>query len=81
MTKNVATPQLSRSAGTVPPSSASAVTSEPIFPNCPCYIQNIKLLQYSAYAPRPEYKPPVPAGKTFEVFRDALPACEREEDT
>ncbi len=81
MTKNVATPQLSRPAGTVPPSSASAVTSELIFPNCPRYIRKMKLLEHLAYAPQPEYKPPVPAWKTFEAFRDALPARDREEDT
>ena len=41
----------------------------------------MKPLEHSAYAPRPEYKPPVPAWKRFEVFRDALPARDREEDT
>ena len=56
------------------------VAAELIFPNCPRYLHKMKLLEHSAYAPRPEYKPPVPAWKTFEVFRDALPARDREED-
>ena len=33
--------------------------------------------EHSAYAPRPEYTPPVPAWKTFDVFSDALPARDR----
>jgi hypothetical protein len=39
----------------------------------------MKLVEHSAYAPRPDYRPPVPAWKTFEVFRDALPARDKEE--
>jgi len=56
------------------------VAAELIFPNCPRYLHKMKLLEHSAYAPRPEYQPPVPAWKTIEVFRDALPARDREED-
>jgi uncharacterized protein len=29
------------------------------------------------YAPRPDYTPPVPAWKSFEVFRDALPGRDK----
>lgn len=53
------------------------VTAERIFPACPRYIHRMKLLEYSVYAPRPDYTPPVPAWKTFEVFRDALPERDR----
>ena len=53
------------------------VTASSIFPNCPRYIHKMQLLEYSEYAPRPKYEPPVPAWKTFEVFRDALPARDR----
>jgi hypothetical protein len=35
------------------------------------------LIEHSVYAPRPEYTPPVPAWKTFDVFRDSLPARDR----
>ena len=50
-----------------------------IFPNCPRYIHRMQLVEHSAYAPRPEYTPPVPAWKTFDAFRDALPARDRSE--
>ena len=48
-----------------------------IFPNCPRYIHKMQLLEYSAYAPQPDYVPPVPAWKSFDVFRDALPERDR----
>ena len=50
------------------------VTALRIFPNCPRYIHRSQLVEYSVYAPRAEYTPPVPAWKTFDVFRDSLPA-------
>ena len=53
------------------------LTAERIFPNCPRYIHKMQLAEESVYAPRPEYTPPVPAWKTFEAFRDALPARDR----
>jgi predicted pyridoxine 5'-phosphate oxidase superfamily flavin-nucleotide-binding protein len=56
------------------------VTATRIFPNCPRYIHRMQLVEHSTYAPRPGYTPPVPAWKTFEVFRDALPARDREDD-
>ena len=54
------------------------VAAEKIFPNCPRYVHKMKLVEYSTYAPRPDYVPPVPAWKTFDSFRDALPARDRE---
>jgi len=53
------------------------VTAEDIFPNCPRYIYKMEPVEHSAYAPRENYTPPVPAWKTFEVFRDALPERDR----
>lgn len=53
------------------------VTADRIFPNCPRYIHRMKLVEYSAYAPKPDYEPPVPAWKTFDAFRDALPPRDR----
>ncbi len=53
------------------------VTAEKIFPNCPRYIHRMQLVEYSSYAPGGNHTPPVPAWKTFEVFRDALPARDR----
>lgn len=57
------------------------VTAELIFPNCPRYIHKMQLVEHSAYAPRPNYTPPVPAWKTFDVFRDALPDRDRGDNT
>jgi predicted pyridoxine 5'-phosphate oxidase superfamily flavin-nucleotide-binding protein len=53
------------------------IAAERIFPNCPRYLHRMQLLEHSAHAPRPDYTPPVPAWKTYEVFRDALPARDR----
>jgi hypothetical protein len=39
----------------------------------------MQLVEYSTYAPRPDYVPPVPAWKTFDSFRDALPARDRDD--
>ena len=55
------------------------VNAADIFPNCPRYLHRMQLTEHSAYAPRPDYTPPVPAWKGFEVFRDYLP--ERDKDT
>jgi len=49
------------------------VRPERIFPNCPRYIHKMKLVEYSVYAPKAEYEPPVPDWKKMAVFRDALP--------
>ena len=56
------------------------VTAKRIFPACPRYIHKMRLVEHSAYAPRPDYAPPVPAWKAFEVFRDALPARDRPDE-
>jgi len=53
------------------------VTATRVFPNCPRYLHKMQLVEHSAYAPRPAYTPPVPAWKTFDAFRDALPARDR----
>lgn len=53
------------------------VTADSIFPACPRYIHKMQLVELSVYAPRPDYTPPVPAWKTFDAFRDALPARDR----
>jgi len=53
------------------------VTATRIFPNCPRYIHKMNLVEHSVHTPRPQYTPPVPAWKTFDVFRDALPARDR----
>lgn len=53
------------------------VNATQIFPNCPRYIHKMRLVEHSAYAPRPNYTPPVPAWKTFDSFRDSLPARDR----
>ena len=54
------------------------LVAERIFPNCPRYIHKMQLVEESAYSPRPDYSPPVPAWKTFDVFKDALPARDRQ---
>lgn len=56
------------------------VTANTIFPNCPRYIHKMQFVEHSVYAPRTDYVPPVPAWKTFDVFRDALPARDRDDD-
>jgi uncharacterized protein len=53
------------------------VRAERIFPNCPRYIHRMQLVEESPYVPRENYTPPVPAWKTFDVFKDALPARDR----
>jgi predicted pyridoxine 5'-phosphate oxidase superfamily flavin-nucleotide-binding protein len=53
------------------------LTAERIFPNCPRYIHKMQLVEESVYVPRAEYTPPVPAWKTFDVFKDALPPRDR----
>jgi uncharacterized protein len=55
-------------------------TADHIFPACPRYLHKMQLVELSVYAPRPDYTPPVPAWKTFDTFRDALPARDRTDD-
>jgi uncharacterized protein len=54
------------------------VTASKIFPNCPRYMHRMQLVEYSPHAPRAGHVPPVPAWKTFDCFRDALPARDRD---
>ena len=54
------------------------VKAERIFPNCPRYIHKMQLVEESVYAPRENYAPPVPAWKTFDAFKDALPPRDRQ---
>jgi predicted pyridoxine 5'-phosphate oxidase superfamily flavin-nucleotide-binding protein len=50
------------------------IMAEKIFPACPRYIHKMQLVELSVYAPRQDYKPPVPAWKSSPAFCDALPA-------
>jgi predicted pyridoxine 5'-phosphate oxidase superfamily flavin-nucleotide-binding protein len=56
------------------------ITATEIFPNCPRYIHEMRLVTHSVYAPRPDYAPPAPGWKASDEFRDALPARDRAED-
>jgi predicted pyridoxine 5'-phosphate oxidase superfamily flavin-nucleotide-binding protein len=49
------------------------VRATEIFGNCPRYIHRMEIVEHSAYAPRPDYTPPVPAWKLSEEYRDVLP--------
>ena len=49
------------------------VRAEEIFPNCPRYIHKMQMTELSAYAPRPNYSPPLPAWKEMDAFKDHLP--------
>lgn len=53
------------------------VQAERIFPNCPRYIHKMRLIEHSAYVPRPDYTPPVPRWKKMKVFRETLPRLRR----
>jgi len=48
------------------------VTATSIFPNCPRYVPTMELIEYSRYAPRPDYTPPEPEWKSHEYIRDVL---------
>jgi uncharacterized protein len=50
------------------------VRAELIFPNCPRYIPRMALLEPSPHVPREGHTPPVPRWKTFDAFREVLPA-------
>src|SRR5437660_1485432 len=50
------------------------VRATQVFPNCPRYIHEYRLVQRSRFVPREECRTPVPAWKTREWSKDALPA-------
>jgi predicted pyridoxine 5'-phosphate oxidase superfamily flavin-nucleotide-binding protein len=50
------------------------VEAAEVFPNCPRYIHEYRLVQRSRFVPRDQCRTPVPAWKTREWSRDALPA-------
>lgn len=49
------------------------VTTERIFDNCPRYLHEIEIKNYSRYAPKPDHEPPIPDWKRNPLYRDALP--------
>jgi predicted pyridoxine 5'-phosphate oxidase superfamily flavin-nucleotide-binding protein len=53
------------------------VTPTDIFPNCPRYIPRLELIEPSIYAPRPDVPPVEPAWKSFDAFKDVVPARRR----
>jgi predicted pyridoxine 5'-phosphate oxidase superfamily flavin-nucleotide-binding protein len=57
------------------------VKTERVFPNCPRYIHKMALVEHSVYAPKAGHASPVPAWKTFDAFRDVLPARDRDVET
>lgn len=52
-----------------------------IFPNCPRYIHQLRLVKHSSYAPRACYVPPVPNWKRWDEFRFVLPQQDGHVDT
>jgi len=50
------------------------VRAERIYPNCPRYIHQYRMVSRSVYVPRVEVTPPVPDWKRAEWARDVLPA-------
>jgi hypothetical protein len=48
-----------------------------IFPNCPRYVPNLKLVEPSAYLPEPDAAPLEPKWKSFETFSDVVPPRRR----
>jgi predicted pyridoxine 5'-phosphate oxidase superfamily flavin-nucleotide-binding protein len=50
------------------------VRATEVFPNCPRYIHEYKLVQRSRFVPKVDCETPVPAWKTREWSHDALPA-------
>jgi uncharacterized protein len=52
------------------------VHAREVFPNCPRYIHQYKLVQRSKFVPKSECKTPVPAWKTGGWVDDVLPAAD-----
>ena len=49
------------------------VNAERIFDNCPRYLHDIDIKDYSRYVPRPAHEPPIPDWKRNPLYCDALP--------
>jgi predicted pyridoxine 5'-phosphate oxidase superfamily flavin-nucleotide-binding protein len=56
------------------------VRATEVFPNCPRYIHEYRLVERSRFVPKAECKTPVPAWKTREWAHDVLPADDRAYD-
>jgi predicted pyridoxine 5'-phosphate oxidase superfamily flavin-nucleotide-binding protein len=56
------------------------VRATEVFPNCPRYIHQYRLVERSRFVPRAECETPVPAWKTRDWSRDVLPAGDAAED-
>jgi hypothetical protein len=56
------------------------VRATEVFPNCPRYIHEYKLVQRSRFVPKEECETPVPAWKRSEWAHDALPAADPAND-
>jgi predicted pyridoxine 5'-phosphate oxidase superfamily flavin-nucleotide-binding protein len=50
------------------------VRATEVFPNCPRYIHEYRLVQHSRFVPKAECETPVPAWKTRDWSHDVLPA-------
>ncbi|MCW3064208.1 MAG: pyridoxamine 5-phosphate oxidase family protein [Solirubrobacterales bacterium] len=50
------------------------VRAERVFPNCPRYIHEYRLVERSPFVPTEDVEPPVPAWKRRDWARDVLPA-------
>ena len=53
------------------------VTPTDIFPNCPRYIPELRIIEPSIYSPAPEVEPPEPTWKSFDMFKDVVPPRKR----
>lgn len=49
------------------------VAAEQIFDNCPRYLHEIEIKNYSRYVLRPDHEAPIPDWKRNPLYRDALP--------
>jgi uncharacterized protein len=56
------------------------VSATEVFPNCPRYIHEYRLVERSRFVPREECRTPVPAWKTREWAADALAAADAAHD-
>jgi uncharacterized protein len=56
------------------------VEATEVFPNCPRYIHEYRLVQRSRFVPKSECETPAPAWKTREWARDVLPEGDRAQD-